>query len=164
MEDLILVTEYLREKLIKHYQDLKAKFDIIDDIDEDDESYDESLEDMSDDDFKEIADELSDENYSRYQEEVEYKILDKIRNSKFKTLIYLVLLEDVYEYIKSEQILDGILIDYEECYLNTLEKTSLKKLINSFDNDDEFLLDIFSMFYEYNIYNTEDDKIKIKSW
>ena len=163
MEDLKIITEYLREELIKFYKDLKAKFDSIECIDEEDEyedDYDDNSQNLSDEDLEKLADEFSDDNYYRYQREVEDKLLNKIKNSKFKKLIYFILLEDVYEYVKSEQILDGVLIDYEECYLDILEKESLEKLIDLFDNDNEFLLDIFSMFYDYNNYNTEDDKFK----
>ena len=163
MEDLKIITEYLREELIKFYKDLKAKFDSIECIDEEDEyedDYDDNSQNLSDEDLEKLADEFSDDNYYRYQREVEDKLLNKIKNSKFKKLIYFILLEDVYEYVKSEQILDGVLIDYEECYLDILEKESLEKLIDLFDNDIEFLLDIFSMFYDYNIYNTKDDKFK----
>ena len=160
MYKITIITEYLRSQLISFYRQLKLNFDTdyncdeeIDEIDEDSNYEDDELNEDYDIEI----------NYLNYKEKVEEKIIKKIKKSEYKNIIYLILLEDVYEFIKSKQISNIEIHLYESDILNMLENTSLLKLINLLNNDDEFLLDIFSLFYDYNINNSMEQKIKNKT-
>ncbi len=168
MESLNLITEQLRINLINFFREKKAKFDSMYFDDEDGEELEDEntccdetdTDDLDDEEYDMLADEEIDYNSSRFNEEVEMKLVEEIRKSDYKKIIYLILLEDIYEACKSRQILNENLADYEKNYINLLEGASLKDIFNCFEKDDEFLLDTFSLFYGYNISSSIEDRYK----
>lgn len=178
MKDLTVLTQYLRTELFNYFTFLKNKFDkkylenIKDDIlnklntdeniDEfDDEDFEDEDEFDDEDEFVFVESEaLNDDELKEFNEQVELKMINRIRNNKYKNIIYLVLLEDAYEYIKSNQILEKKLEDFEYNNLLILENTPLPNIIKMMNTNDEFILDIFSLFYNYNYDNSLEDKFK----
>ena len=162
MEDITIITEKLRNQVIDNYNEYRNEFfsdkkdnyeyyeddDIDEEIDEDDEFFDSSI-----DDFIEYESD-------QYEKQVFLKLSDGIKESKYKKIIYLIFLEDVYEYIKTKQINQEKLYDYEEILLHCLEKENLNILMKKLDNSDEFMLDIITLFIEYNFDQKAEDKYK----
>ena len=127
----------------------------------DDEDFEDEDEFDDEDEFVFVESEaLNDDELKEFNEQVELKMINRIRNNKYKNIIYLVLLEDAYEYIKSNQILEKKLEDFEYNNLLILENTPLPNIIKMMNTNDEFILDIFSLFYNYNYDNSLEDKFK----
>lgn len=178
MEDITIITEKLRNQVIDNYNEYRNEFfsdkkdnyeyyeddDIDEEIDEDDEYYedDDIDEEIDEDDefFDSSIDDFIEYESDQYEKQVFLKLSDGIKESKYKKIIYLIFLEDVYEYIKTKQINQEKLYDYEEILLHCLEKENLNILMKKLDNSDEFMLDIITLFIEYNFDQKAEDKYK----
>ncbi|MBE6139337.1 MAG: hypothetical protein E7174_02395 [Firmicutes bacterium] len=165
MENLKTITEMLRDKIKDEYIHLKEKF--YNDINED--NLDQELEDFDDEDLNENYledDEDLDIEYldedEKFYNEVYAKLMNTIKVSKYKKIIYLILLQDTYECIKSKKISDLELHKYETEMLNLLEGLNLKRLINKIENDEEFYLDLLTIYLEYQFELNNELKQKNK--
>lgn len=99
-----------------------------------------------------------DEEDLEYEKKVYSKVIDNIKNSPKKKIIYLILLEDTYEYIKSKQLNDSTLFEYENSLLKKLEKVNLDNLLEEIDNNNVLLLDLLTIFIEYNLEQKLEDR------
>jgi len=95
-------------------------------------------------------------------QDVYVELIDYIKNNQYKRIIYLILFEDIYEYMKSKEIANLKVYDYEKNIINNLENLDLTNLIKKINNNQELLLDYLTIFFEYQFENTEETKIKNK--
>lgn len=165
MENLKTITEMLRDNIKDEYIHLKEKF--YNDINE--YNLDQELEDFDDEDLNENYledDEDLDIEYldedEKFYNEVYAKLMNTIKASKYKKIIYLILLQDTYECIKSKKISDLELHKYETEMLNLLGGLNLKRLINKIENDEEFYLDLLTIYLEYQFELNNELKQKNK--
>ena len=167
MEQIQILTKILRKELINKYYDLKLLektsctlkyYDLKDQFD----YYNQDFDDYYDYNYEDFDDKLFEENGLMFEENVLLNLLKDIKESKYKNIFFLILFEDVYEYIKSKEIIDSNLYEYELNILKDLENIDLAKLINNIENDNEFALDIFTLFIEYDSQCLEEDRIKNK--
>ena len=150
--DLITITQALRNQIVENYYKYKEEFssDNIEDYFDNEMEYEEE--------FKDDDDEYTEELYSIYDEKVVLKVIDDINNSGYKKLIYLIIIIDCLEFIKSREIKKRFISDSEKYLLILLENFNTKKLLNIINTDDEFLLNIMVIFLEYNITCTKEEK------
>lgn len=154
MEEITIITEELRKQIINKYIEYRSEFL----INEDNNYYDE--DDYDEDDFDEYIDDFIEYEADQYEDQIFFKLSDNIRKSKYKKIIYLIFLEDAYEYIKIRQINQKSLNAYEEVLLYFLEEENLNILLKKFDISDEFLLDIITIFIQYNLEQKIEDRYK----
>lgn len=159
MEEITIITEELRKQVINKYNEYRSEFL----INEDNNYYDENdyfEDDFDEDDFDEYIDDFIEYDADQYVDQIFFKLSDNIRKSKYKKIIYLIFLEDAYEYIKIRQINQKSLNDYEEVLLYCLEEENLNILLKKFDISDDFLLDIITIFIQYNLEQKIEDRYK----
>ena len=159
MEEITIITEELRKQVINKYNEYRSEFL----INEDNNYYYENdyvEDDFDEDDFDEYIDDFIEYDADQYVDQIFFKLSDNIRKSKYKKIIYLIFLEDAYEYIKIRQINQKSLNDYEEVLLYCLEEENLNILLKKFDIFDEFLLDIITIFIQYNLEQKIEDRYK----
>ena len=150
MEEFVKLSTMLRD-------DLKNYYEILKEIYYNSKSFDSNIDydNIEEDEFCECIE-------NTFEEDVFNKLIKYIKSNNYKEIIYLILFEDIYEYIKSKQISNLKLYDYEKKMLNNLENLELIKLIKNLNNDQELLLDYLTIFFEYQFENTEETKIKNK--
>ena len=136
------------------------KYEDQDYSDYDEQEYDE-YEDQNCDDSIDYDKEDTKSKEVRYDEDVLGKLVNYIINSKYKNLFKLIILNDVYEYIKSKEISELALYTYEEEMLEKLENDDLNDLLDKIKRSENFFDDLVAVFLEYN-QNTliEQDKYK----
>ena len=136
------------------------KYEDQDYSDYDEQEYDE-YEDQNCDDSIDYDKEDTKSKEDRYDEDVLGKLVNYIINSKYKNLFKLIILNDVYEYIKSKEISELALYTYEEEMLEKLENDDLNDLLDKIKRSENFFDDLVAVFLEYN-QNTliEQDKYK----
>ena len=154
MDEFITVTQLLRDCVKNNYNNLKniyfkkMKLDNILDNDDDliDEDYDFYLEDNL--------------NKITFEEDVFFKLMQKIKYSKYKNMIYLIFLNDVYISLKTKHI-SGFNIPLDEIQiLNTIENNKVNILLKKIDVNENFLLDILTLYIEYELDSTLETKLK----
>ncbi len=160
--DLVTLTQALRNQIMKNYYKYKkqdsSNYTKIENELEDEENifYDEmELIEPDDDDAE---DEYAEELYSIYDEQTISKVIDDIKNSEYKKTIHFIILKDCLEYIKAKAIKKKFINSDEKYLLILLENFDTQKLLDIIDKDDEFLLDIMTIFLEYNIICTNAEK------
>lgn len=136
------------------------KYEDQDYSDYDEQEYDE-YEDQNCDDSIDYDKEDTKSKEDRYDEDVLGKLVNYIIDSKYKNLFKLIILNDVYEYIKSKEISELALYTYEEEMLEKLENDDLNDLLDKIKRSENFFDDLVAVFLEYN-QNTliEQDKYK----
>lgn len=168
--DLITLTQALRNQIMENYYKYKKEVsndndEVEEDLDElddeedilDNETDDENIQ-IDDDELEDDDDECDEELYSIYDEEVILKVIDDIKNSMYKNLIHMIIFSDCLEYIKSRAVRKRFISNDEKYLLILLENFNTKKLLKIIDTDDEFLLDVMTIFLEYNITCTNEEK------
>lgn len=180
MEQFYSITELIREQLLNDYYFVNERFfnDMVDETIEEDESFDElqaliETECLDDEDEDiEITDEDYVENYSDFLkyntgEELD-SVIDtqtleeikiKIDSSKYKNLIYLILLQDSFEYIKVISISGIALSDDKKQLLEFLETWELNQILNKIKTSDAFYYNLLTYFFEYHMKNTIENRI-----
>lgn len=158
---LVTLTQALRNQIMENYCKYKNDFsdEYIEELNNDENDLEEEIELLEvDDDEIEDYDELGEEVYSVYDEEIIAKLIADIKNSGYKKMIYFIILKDCLEYIKSKSIKGKLVSNSEKYLLMLLEEFNTQKLLNIIDKDDEFLLDIMTIFLEYNVICTDEEK------
>lgn len=163
MNDFTTINEEIRFKILDRYETLKQDyFKNHENYDEIDEDYDEN------DEFFDIEDEELDiDGYiplegQDFEVEVYDRILNEIDNSEFKNLAHLIMLQDVWEYLKSNKISNLKFLPYEEKMLEFLENWDIKSLLNKMKTSKDFYLDLFVVFTEYLSTTEIEDRMKNK--
>ena len=158
--NLITLTEALRKQIIENYYKYKKELYNDDNIDDELENEVEFCDDetgceyeLEDDD-----DEYTEELYSIYDDKIVAKLIDDINGSEYKKLIHFIILSDCLEYIKAKTITKRFISNDEKYLLILLENFDTQKLLDIIDKDEEFLLDIMTIFLEYNIICTNAEK------
>lgn len=158
--EIEMLTEALRSQILDLYYKLKSDFLSANDI-TDEDIIDDEVDYYSDDEFlDEILDEVLANNQQQYEEEVILKLINYIKSSSYKRIMYLILLNDVFEYIKPKKMRNKELYLYEEDVLEHLERLSINKLIEMLNIDDDFFTDILTLFMEYNTNYNIDEKYR----
>lgn len=137
--NLIVLTELLREELIKKYL-IYMNASI--------------LEDETPNIDKQYLEFIKIEN-SKYANKV---ILNFINTSTYKKIFYLVLLQDSAISIKIKKLKNKKIDEYEDkllYYLFNLETNTIIKLL---EKDEELLLDFILLFLEYNLSYSKKEK------
>ena len=169
MEEFTTITEILRSELMEKYRNLQNNLEIenededetddidffYDAIDEYSKNNSEDLEEYYNSDINE-DDELDD------YDKVLLEIINYIKNNKYKNLLYLIIFNDVYEHLKTNQICNNIQYDYEIKILEFLETFNIKELINKANTSNPFFMDLIETFTDYQILCTEEEKDKNK--
>lgn len=155
MEKFNTITQILRTEFLETYRNLQNEFNKSEYSDDDDTDF------FEDDDIEENELEDSEENnVFDIDKEILCDLAIYTRNHEFKNLLYLIMFNDVYEYIKVNQICDNTTFDYEIKILNFLETFSINELIDKVDSSCAFLVDVVRIFTEYQIYYTKNEKTK----
>lgn len=164
MDQITILTEFLRKAVFDKYNIYSADFKNDSMISEDEEFVDKFEEDPEEknDNKSEISikiiggDELDKhigevllQSDLEFEDKVCIKLIDNIKSSCYKRLIYYILLQDVFEYIKTRQRENEDLWECEVKTLQKLENLTLEKLIKLMDSDICFLQDILELFVEY---------------
>lgn len=158
--EIEMLTEALRSQILDLYYKLKSDFLSANNI-TDEDIIDDEVDYYSDDEFlDEILDEVLANNQQQYEEEVILKLINYIKSSSYKRIMYLILLNDVFEYIKPKKMRNKELYLYEEDVLEHLERLSINKLIEMLNIDDDFFTDILTLFMEYNTNYNIDEKYR----
>ena len=155
MDELITITQFLRDCLKNDYKNFKnSYFERL--------NLDKLL--CNEDDYYEDFDVCVEENLEpiSFEEDVFFKLIDIIKNSKYKNILYLIILNDVYEHIKTKQICELHLFKQDLYLLNTLESCDLNDLFNKMNKDEDFLLDLVTIYIEYEIDCSFETKMKNK--
>lgn len=175
MNDFTTINEEIRFKIISRYEVLKQDFfknhENYDEIDEELET--EELfclrdADIENDELFGIEDEgiETDDPISLdgedFEKEVYDKIIDEIDKSKFKNIARLIMLQDVWEYLKSNQIINLKFLPYEEKMLEFLENWEIKDLFSKINTSKDFYRDLLVIFAEYLSISEIEDRIKNK--
>ena len=167
MEEFTTITKILRDELMEKYKHLQNNLEIeneeethdidlfYDAIDEYYENNLETLEEYYNTDFNE-DDDLDD------YDKVLLELIRYIKNNKYKNLLYLIIFNDVYEHLKTNQICNNIQNNYEVKILEFLETFNIKELINKANTSNPFFMDIIEEFTDYQILCTEEEKDKNK--
>ena len=167
MEEFTTITKILRDELMEKYRYLQNNLQIeneektddidvfYDAIDEYSQNNPEDLEEYYNSDFDE-NDDL--DNYDKLLLE----IINYIKDSKYNKLLYLLIFNDVYEHLKTNQICNNIQYDYEMKILEFLETFNIKELINKANTSNPFFMDLIEEFTDYQILCTEEEKDKNK--
>lgn len=170
------LTDLLRKDLISEYEILKDVFyldnqitDDSNDSDEVDDLNDEvdyvfSLSDeeienyLDDEEIDLMIDNFFNKEINSFVEEIYNNLENYIKASKYKNIIYLILLNDAFECIKSKIINGIVTLDFEYEIIEKLEDYSIKELINKLNESNTFLFDLLTLFFEYNNSATKMDR------
>lgn len=169
--NLITLTQALRNQIMENYYKYKKEFfnnytETDDELGDEENIFDDEIELIEYDNEEpedEDDDEYIEELYSIYDEQVISKVINDIKSSGYKKIIYFIILSDCLEYIKSEVVKGKSISNDEKYLLILLENFDSRKLLNIIDKENEFLLDIMTIFLEYNMVCTNDEKYKNRS-
>ncbi len=150
---IITINEILRENVINTYYTCINEY--MYNIENDDENIEYKL-----DEFGSNIELFIEEQKINFEEKVISKLKNNIKSSKYKKVIYLILLQDAFELIKTEQIKKNGIDIYEKDIIVHLENLDIDRLINLLDFDDEILFDIITLFLEYNLQSNFNDKYR----
>ena len=160
------ITEMLRKLIVGKYYDLKEMFynNTGENFEEDIYDVDdfEDNNDFQDEEFDENIDDFIEEQGNNFRNEVYDNLIDDIRNRKYKKLMYLIILKDNFEYLKSRKIKYTYLGCYEDELLINLESIEPDKFSELLDADNELFLDALTIFLEYNILYDIDSKHELR--
>lgn len=151
------INEILRKKIIDTYYTYKQEY--MPDTEDEPEIEDE-FDDIDINEFEDNIDEFIEEQKIDFEEKVISRLIDDIKSSKYKRIIYLILLQDAFEYIKTEQLKNKCIGIYEKDMIVHLENLDIDRLIHLLDFDEEIFFDVITLFFEYNLQNNFNDKYK----
>ena len=161
MEEFITLTKLLRDEIIEQYRTLHNNFYTKKEIEDE---FDESFDDEINNEIDEVIDDEADD---EIDDEVEYNkifltIIEYIKSNKYKNILYLIVFNDVYEYLKVKQICNIDMYPYEKDLLNFLETFNNNELINKANTSIIFFMDIIKLFTNYQIIFTKEEIEKNK--
>ena len=167
MEEFTTITQILRSELMEKYRNLQNNLDIenkdeTDDIDFFYDAIDEYSKNNSEDLEEYYNSDINEDDDLDDYDKVLLEIINYIKNNKYKNIFYLLIFNDVYEHLKTNQICNNIQYDYEMKILEFLETFNIKELINKANTSNPFFMDLIEEFTDYQILCTEEEKDKNK--
>lgn len=151
------INEILRKIIIDKYYTYKQEY--MPDTEDEPEIEDE-FDDIDINEFEDNIDEFIEEQKIDFEEKVISRLIDDIKSSKYKKIIYLILLQDAFEHIKTEQLKNKCIGIYEKDMIVHLENLDIDRLIHLLDFDEEIFFDVITLFFEYNLQNNFNDKYR----
>ena len=159
----ITITEFLRNKIINKFYELKNDFFIKAEKKEDEEEfYDENIVE-EDNDFENYIEDYLEEISIEYEEKVTKELAKFIRNNQYKNIMYLIILKDCFEYLKTEKLNHKSITSEEQEILQNLEHIDLTIFFKALDLNDELFFDIITIFLEYNVLFNIEEKYNKRS-
>ena len=156
MEEFITITQILRDQIKINYNYLKNsyfdKINLDNMFDNEENFYNENFEMDLEDNNEE----------STFEYDVFFVLMKKIKYSKYKKILCLILLKDVYINLKAKYISGINILSEEKEILYTLEKDNIDKLIELMNSNEDFFFDILTIYIENEIDSTLETKLKNK--
>ena len=171
IEDIKIITSILRENLYNMYNELKTDFfskQGMDYTENDEEDFQEDLDETYDTESEYDDDDYLDSEFDDYEdlllieEEVYMALVEKIKSNSYCNLIFCIILSDVYEYIKTYKIIGKKINKDEEKILEFLELWDLNTLLKKINEDDVFIMDLITVYFDYDGSYNYEDRIKNK--
>ena len=159
----ITSTEFLRNKISNKYYELKNDFfNKAEKKDDEEEFYDEDIVE-EDNDFENYIEDYLEEISIEYEEKVTKELAKFIRNNQYKNIMYLIILKDCFEYLKTEKLNHRSITSEEQEILQNLEHINLTIFFKALDLNDELFFDIITIFLEYNVLFNIEEKYNKRS-
>lgn len=159
----ITITEFLRNKISNKYYELKNDFfNKVEKKDDEEEFYDEDIVE-EDNDFENYIEDYLEEISIEYEEKVTKELAKFIRNNQYKNIMYLIILKDCFEYLKTEKLNHRSITSEEQEILQNLEHINLTIFFKALDLNDELFFDIITIFLEYNVLFNIEEKYNKRS-
>lgn len=159
----ITITEFLRNKINNKYYELKNDFfNKAEKKEDEEEFYDEDIVE-EDNDFKNYIEDYLEEISIEYEEKVTKELAKFIRNNQYKNIMYLIILKDCFEYLKTEKLNHRSITSEEQEILQNLEHINLTIFFKALDLNDELFFDIITIFLEYNVLFNIEEKYNKRS-
>lgn len=149
MENFTTLTETLRSQILYYYEVVKQEFNQLTN-NEDESDYDENIIYEDELDFEIGIDEIYLEDCEEHEIQVFNKVINYINSNKYKNIIYLIMMQDAWEYLKTKEIANIQLFDDEQYMIAFLEDWDLKNIFNKINSSKEFVMDLFVLFIEYH--------------
>lgn len=159
----ITITEFLRNKISNKYYELKNNFFIKAEKKEDEEEFDDEDIVEEDNDFENYIEDYLEEISIEYEEKVTKELAKFIRNNQYKNIMYLIILKDCFEYLKTEKLNHRSITSEEQEILQNLEHIDLTIFFKALDLNDELFFDIITIFLEYNVLFNIEEKYNKRS-
>lgn len=159
----ITITEFLRNKISNKYYELKNNFFIKAEKKEDEEEFDDEDIVEEDNDFENYIEDYLEEISIEYEEKVTKELAKFIRNNQYKNIMYLIILKDCFEYLKTEKLNHRSITSEEQEILQNLEHIDLTIFFKALDLNDELFFDIITIFIEYNVLFNIEEKYNKRS-
>lgn len=159
----ITITEFLRNKISNKYYELKNDFFNKAEKKDDEEEFDDEDTIEEDNDFENSIDDYLEEISIEYEEKVTKELAKFIRNNQYKNIMYLIILKDCFEYLKTEKLNHRSITSEEQEILQNLEHIDLTIFFKALDLNDELFFDIITIFIEYNILFNIEEKYNKRS-
>ena len=159
----ITITEFLRNKINNKYYELKNDFfNKAEKKYDEEEFYDEDIVE-EDNDFENYIEDYLEEISIEYEEKVTKELAKFIRNNQYKNIMYLIILKDCFEYLKTEKLNHRSITSEEQEILQNLEHINLTIFFKALDLNDELFFDIITIFLEYNVLFNIEEKYNKRS-
>ena len=159
----ITITEFLRNKISNKYYELKNDFFNKAEKKDDEEEFDDEDTIEEDNDFENSIDDYLEEISIEYEEKVTKELAKFIRNNQYKNIMYLIILKDCFEYLKTEKLNHRSITSEEQEILQNLEHIDLTIFFKALDLNDELFFDIITIFIEYNVLFNIEEKYNKRS-
>lgn len=159
----ITITEFLRNKISNKYYELKNDFFNKAEKKDDEEEFDDEDIVEEDNDFENSIDDYLEEISIEYEEKVTKELAKFIRNNQYKNIMYLIILKDCFEYLKTEKLNHRSITSEEQEILQNLEHINLTIFFKALDLNDELFFDIITIFIEYNVLFNIEEKYNKRS-
>ncbi len=159
----ITITEFLRNKISNKYYELKNDFFNKAEKKDDEEEFDDEDIVEEDNDFENSIDDYLEEISIKYEEKVTKELAKFIRNNQYKNIMYLIILKDCFEYLKTEKLNHRSITSEEQEILQNLEHINLTIFFKALDLNDELFFDIITIFLEYNVLFNIEEKYNKRS-
>ncbi len=123
MDNIEVFTEDLRNELVDYKDELTKKYEHDVDI---------------------LGDNIS------FEDEVYIKLYKDILSSRYKNILNLIILNDTYEFAKTEKIKDEFLDENELEALSFIETKELNDIFKKLEKCDDFLITVLTLFFAYH--------------
>ena len=150
MKNFTTLTEKIRSQILYNYEVAKQEYEKVNAEEEYEEGELNEDEINNLDELEYCLEEILLDGNEEYENQVLYKVIRQIDNSKYKNITYLIMMQDIWEYLKVKQIANIELLDYEKSMLEFLEIWDLKNSFKKINSSNEFKLDLFILFIEYH--------------
>ncbi len=127
MDFINVLTTNIRDELVNEYMNLQEKFF----------HYGKDLE---------LVNNFEDEFYDDFESEIFLKIYDYVLKSPYKNIIFLILINDSYNYLSEKDNL----IKYEKNTLKYINSNDIATIFERLILDKQFFIEMSVLFFEYN--------------